>query len=556
MLDLLRRGLQLTPINDTVRRRKIKELRVAAYDILADVPLLRGRDRQFWREQGNKLGELLTPNAGPDLQAEIARSWVSDALKRWENRELTLQTSQRAVEYGPTNAGRSGEVLIREALGWLGFAMAGLVARSAEVLTEVAEAAVNRRRRGEKEAGRDLLALVEFLAPEGGRSREEVVVRLLTLDVVLYAVASEADVRDQFVELVQISANVPTAFEGPARARDKLAGAQLGNFAAFYRKAWRANDWMFGRLDGAERLVRVILNPARFLRLYSGRGMTKAVVDALGEIAVPQPGDADENARQLLEGLWRERRDEIEKELAFLDNPDYPVPEQLSHAADAIVHRIQLGILRDELHIIAGAVEDDITVGADETGPAARFRNEALRRVGENGLGSLESAAPEILVGLFRQCHIGEERFEDEVGSDLFTRTVTRVLAVATTALSGEQSGLGPVRRVLQTLRLPTLIVDAVAQTLVRQSRTAVAVFVTALVGGGVIVALEFFTAATPPALLLTVGATAFVGAVAVFLRKSPKLLVSWLLLAIAVWLIHHYLPGAIAAAKHWIGTP
>jgi hypothetical protein len=312
---------------------------------------------------------------------------------------------------------------------------------------------------------------------------------------------------------------------------------------------------MFGRLDGAERLVRVILNPARFLRLYCGRRKIADLVDAIGRIAVPQPGDADENARALLERLWRERRDEVEKELSFLEDEAYPAPEQLSHTVDVIVHRLQLGILRDELHVIAGAVEDDLADGADHRGRSAQFRREALRRVGKDGLASLQAASPETLVELFRQCHIGEERFEDEVGSDLLTRTVSQAVAVAATALSGEKSGLGPARRVLQTLRLPTLIVDTVVQTLVRQSRTALALCVTALAGGGVIVLLELFTSATLPALLVTVGASAFVLAMAVVLRKSPRLLAAWLLTAAAVWVIHSFLPEAIRALKDWIGN-
>ncbi|HYI62651.1 MAG TPA: DUF3376 domain-containing protein [Acidimicrobiales bacterium] len=43
----------------------------------------------------------------------------------------------------------------------------------------------------------------------------------------------------------------------------KLAGNQLHNFAAFLDRHWRANDWMWGRLDGAETLVRLLFDPSR-----------------------------------------------------------------------------------------------------------------------------------------------------------------------------------------------------------------------------------------------------------------------------------------------------
>jgi patatin-related protein len=554
MLDLLRRGLQLTPLRDIATRKAIKDFRVAAYDIIADAPLLRERDKQFWRERGAEVGKLLKDQADPAGQAEIGNRWAADALRRWEERKLPLGTSQRAVAYGPTSAALAGEAPIRSALGWLAFAMAGLIAAAAPLLSDIAAAARKRARTGVEEREADhLAALLEFLAPASDRTREAVLARLITLDVMLYAVGSQRDVRDQFVELVQISANVPTSFGGPALAIDKLAGAQIGNFAGFYRKAWRANDWMFGRLDGAERLARVILNPARFLRLYQGRATAAQLVDAIGEIAVPQPSDPDAASRPLLERLWKETRPDVAQELAFLDHVDHPVPEQLASAVAAVVNRVHLAILRDELPAIAGAVEDDLANGADATGPAAQFLREARRRVGARGLAALGEASPEVLAELFRQCHVGEERFKDQVGSDLFTKTVTRALAVVATTLASERAGLGRARRVLQALRFPMLVVDVLAQSLVRQSRTGVAVFVTALAAGGAIVGLELFTSARVPDGLASLGAIAFVGAVALLLRRSPWLLIGWLAFAILVWLGRDYLPGAVGAAIEWL---
>jgi hypothetical protein len=42
-------------------------------------------------------------------------------------------------------------------------------------------------------------------------------------------------------------------------ARRKLAGTALANFGAFLQRHWRTNDIMWGRLDGAERLVTALL---------------------------------------------------------------------------------------------------------------------------------------------------------------------------------------------------------------------------------------------------------------------------------------------------------
>lgn len=42
----------------------------------------------------------------------------------------------------------------------------------------------------------------------------------------------------------------------------KLWGTQLANFAAFGRSDWRENDWLWGRLDGAAHLVRLLISQA------------------------------------------------------------------------------------------------------------------------------------------------------------------------------------------------------------------------------------------------------------------------------------------------------
>ena len=43
----------------------------------------------------------------------------------------------------------------------------------------------------------------------------------------------------------------------------KLTGVKLGHFAAFYRASWRANDYMWGRLDAAVRVVDLLVDAAR-----------------------------------------------------------------------------------------------------------------------------------------------------------------------------------------------------------------------------------------------------------------------------------------------------
>lgn len=70
--------------------------------------------------------------------------------------------------------------------------------------------------------------------------------------------------------------------------RRKLAGTALGNFGAFLDRVWRKNDLMWGRLDGAERLVATLLpgEADRELRVALVREAHLAILrEEMGEAA-------------------------------------------------------------------------------------------------------------------------------------------------------------------------------------------------------------------------------------------------------------------------------
>ncbi len=202
------------------------------------------------------------------------------------------------------------------------------------------------------------------------------------LDLHLVERATTGGVLDQPVELVQISADLPTALD-PARrlAEDKITGLQLGNFGAFAKSSWRANDWMWGRLDGAGWLVRILLDPRRLvlrrdLAVPTGppagpggaaddgrvagtaalarRGWLVALVDDLAEVAgTPVSQDALD-------------------ELAFLADPEAPVPPSLPVTATWVAAGIQRDIAAKELVGLARAVRQDNDSGLDPR-PTADF---------------------------------------------------------------------------------------------------------------------------------------------------------------------------------------
>lgn len=64
------------------------------------------------------------------------------------------------------------------------------------------------------------------------------------------------------VEVIRVSPEDATAIVDEVKTgRRKLGGIQLGHFGGFFRKDWRENDLLWGRLDGAERIVAALLGP-------------------------------------------------------------------------------------------------------------------------------------------------------------------------------------------------------------------------------------------------------------------------------------------------------
>jgi Protein of unknown function (DUF3376) len=75
----------------------------------------------------------------------------------------------------------------------------------------------------------------------------------------------------------------PISSPYPAAAETELTGIRLGHFAGFLKRPWRANDFMWGRLDAAARIVDLLVDPDRARSV----GM-ESVVERLAQ-ALPPP---------------------------------------------------------------------------------------------------------------------------------------------------------------------------------------------------------------------------------------------------------------------------
>ena len=83
---------------------------------------------------------------------------------------------------------------------------------------------------------------------------------LLSIEVIEATFSGTEPRPDQEIRLIQFTSKGTVTIDELQRSSpmDKLAGVELAHFGAFLKRSWRANDWMWGRLDAAERLVMLL----------------------------------------------------------------------------------------------------------------------------------------------------------------------------------------------------------------------------------------------------------------------------------------------------------
>jgi patatin-related protein len=413
--------------------------------------------------------------------------------------------------------------------------------------------------------------------------------RLLRLEVIHYSMAGHSETIDAAVELVQISGTGRSPWGGAETPATKLTGMQLGHFGAFYRKSWRANDWMMGRLDGIDRIVRIALNPDRLHRLYAGQRVhARSASDYVaGYIRALAIDTAAPSHRQILEANWL--ASDVERELRFLDEPAARAPESLPCCAAALTRRLHLEVLCKELPILARSVEDDVAAGAMAGRHGAALVNRVRWDFGpgrrfpfprQAGIGLLQGRyrslartlrEPEIppsfmsakaAVSAFEYCPVGSELLTQEVGTDLMTRTASQTLTVAHGAAIGKHSGMGKMGDPIKLLSLPIKFLYLLANRLAGDSRTSAAVATTLLVAGFLFVLGSRLLPTAPDGLAL-VGWSMLFGWFGTLLARGMKMQATFAFIALAViWVVatrEEYVTGSIfviAFAAVLIYTP
>ena len=340
-------------------------------------------------------------------------------------------------------------------------------------------------------AQKKLTTYLAYLGPDSARWACQLV-GLHIMDRSILPVAVEVD---QKVELIQVSATTRTLLD-PARNAPaaKLSGTQFHHFGAFYKGSWRANDWMWGRLDGAGWLVHVLLDPRRI----------RTVVDA-DDKTYPPTQRAEAFFGQLLDRTCStidrssEQAAKIRAELAFLDQSEDP-PLSLPETALWLAQTWQRAIVASELPVVARealaaptkrdqtwAVKVLQTAGRPELAEAASRQAVARVAAGQTArmtrkdildreqrtaatepvtatnppdgatLSPLLQQSTSSIAALLQACPVPQQKLGDERGEPLFTRTVAKATAVATAAATAVQKPPATINTVFRTARTTTL---------------------------------------------------------------------------------------------------
>ena len=315
---------------------------------------------------------------------------------------------------------------------------------------------------------------------------------LLSLEVLEQTFGTFASHTEQPVEVIRIDSIALSPVDPLHRslAAGKVAGVQLGHFGSFLKASWRANDWLWGRLDGAGDIVDVLLTGGDEESIKRSERMTQLGV-LLAAPAAP---------------------------------PD---------AATSLKERLGAEIARDEAPTIVDALDQDAADKARDT-PSAR----AIRAVVKGMAPSPGPRAKDIRFAkaLLTANRLGEETVGEEAGSDLLTLVSVQALATGTTVLRAESPRI--FRKPIAVLRFVSLLAWALLQG--RLGGAAGRAVAGALFGAGLAITLVDFTTDASLGPVGPIGVAMFAAGVLLGFTRNPTLMA--LVLAFAV------LPSAVFA--------
>jgi patatin-related protein len=393
----------------------------------------------------------------PDIEDFVA-DWIGApaAMQRTlaeQAADITLAYARELARPGPRREDYhlqpgEGDTL---ADGWQRLAAA--VASHRRLLRDLARSAPEHDAPGQRRlrAAAELDTMLRYL----GRDTDAIADGLFDLYVATRSVLPVGLEVEQRIELVQLSADTRNLL-APERdsAKSKLTGLQLYQLGAFYKSSWRANDWMWGRLDGAGWLVHLLLDPRRVQaitrRQHKPGQRASWFYDQLRDLT----GDDPPSQQAVL------------RELAYLDDDTgaQPTPASLPQTALWVASAWQTDIAAAELPVIAREILsapsrrysqwafEVLNAAGHQAIAAAAARaaceaaasghwtrgQKAIRQLNEQQAAAVPSQPDDrLLATRLRDCPVPDETLAGEIGGPLFTRTVVKAAAVAAAIASG-----------------------------------------------------------------------------------------------------------------------
>ncbi|MDF1604205.1 patatin-like protein [Nocardioides sp. YIM 152315] len=563
-LDLARRLVRLDCTAE--ERLLVEQERMALFAVRRGVEDARRRFDDVWF-QGILSG--LPPKASywqVRLDAQQRAYLGGRTLEATDFAELTSEPERRVRLADAVNE-TYPERKLGDAVGASLVALATSLRELTATVTRLAAAAT----------GDDQLALLAWQrllteAPD----EEALITELVRLDVVTTCLSNAPERgSEQLVELVQVSLQTANVFaQVTTQGTDKLGGARLGRFAGFLKESWRINDWIWGRLDAATMLCRVLLQPERMRR-------ARAEAERRGE---PWPATAeqwvDEWVARLFEGRdpgpgflsVRERAVAEMHRCVYTDTAD--LPPTLDAVAGLFAWAIQADVAAEDLPALRDAIAADRREGATQASYGARFVEDnaalldRLKGLGPVPLASNDPSLPESVdprsaerrgLGLdglraFDRAGVGREPLDAEASGDLLIRTGVTAVAVGATVLDSPKLGVPAAKPLTRTIRGVALLPYWVARGLTGGARIGNTVAIAVLALGAAMLALSLVLSETPRWVAL-IGVSAVLFGFAYAALRTGSLLHGIVLLAPVVPLVAYAVTQQVRPAETSLPT-
>jgi hypothetical protein len=240
------------------------------------------------------------------------------------------------------------------------------------------------------------------------------------VDAILYPIEAVSGLRSyDVVSLARVSPR--DAQIGLARKdmSQKVTGTRYGHFAAFFKRSWRSNDILWGRLDGACELVDVLLRQDRLHELFGNptldAGLQAELVITIADIeadakALPLPQSDRSKLFQ-----WLRRLTSIDAEARKLALAEFEASKRKSSPADGPLTWLVLGA---QLEALSSGLSDvfadnhcerleyeDPSAGSLVAPKGEKLAREELKDVG---------ATPDQLIKFFRYKYsVGSEELSN-----------------------------------------------------------------------------------------------------------------------------------------------